>query len=1252
MTKRHISFYDKEFTRVTAGFNIETRCDNNNCEAVRTFGGLTLIGFPESDSCVYQDLAYDLKCPACNATLLPQQFIGVVFARCEAKITIADKSAVFTVSRDETVLWEFLFEGPEVRISIHKRELEVEPAAVSRAYLFPTNGINLVGLCSYRECVAFKDNKGVVVIRVGLIESGVFQDLVKYRSCPSCHHEMSPDGFQSITFLGCHSEVERDGMIETFDAVSTPKNIKLHTSGSKAVIRVKKDTPDTTLSTRNPDRMDYMVDLLFDMFGSLIMSLTFSNLEPGINFIAECPNKKCGLVTIPSGHTLSCKYTQAIRGKDCPKCRQPLPIANFKGVMFLLCIARVTIGGKVSVYQAGRIVEVCKLNPEGIEADLEVIERDDGAETTGELSKGNWNSSRRVCSGLNFEALCINPKCSEAIVIIPCPRVEECEYLLLIPTLKCPSCDTSIPIPFFIGFSLVRCRAEVKIGPECKIVSAKGRETKDFRIEIVGPPVTIKILSRDIATSGTVSEVGPGQDYLRVANGLNIAAECYNPDCLARIENDGVVTIKAAHITNCVLSEAVLCLMCPSCCTNVTYHQVIGITFVGCEGEVKVGGQTEKFAVVGDKTIDFRIDHDGPDVFIKILNRDISRSGTLSKVGPEQDYLRVANGLNIAAECYNPDCLARIENDGVVNIKAAHITNCVLSEAVLELMCPSCCRRVTYYQVIGITFVRCEGEVRVGVQTEKFAVVGDKTIDFRISDDGPDVFINITKVEEEKCFFLGKGLNLVAKCLNPTCEVKNHPKLDQMVFMNLGTVHSCDLHQVANSMKCPFCDQNIPTENILRIGFKQCTAEVKNAKDVKIYLSGSRLHLIEFDLSYQVDILPVSYREVSISQSAGNQYSQLVAGMNVQAICSHPGCEAKKTQNGQVSISCGEMKQFKLKEVFTRLGCPSCKSPLSQLIIICLTFMECQAIVDASEKKYFIEAEKDEAVDLEIGSITQESSILIIDLDQDYPEGVEGDSISKSGLLSYASLCRGINLKASCPNPSCVSSKRSHYIHIMSGHLINFDYRSAVQTLSCPSCEVYIPPEEFRGVTLLECVGEIQIGDKIQKITANKDSTQSINIRNDGSEVKIRITHRSYKVLNHPLRPYMVMRFMRTCNGLNFRCYCKNPSCPAVKEEDGLVMVQRDNPFAKAHNFSYTVCNYCEEISKLVCPACSTPLKKYYVWGIGVTRCNGRITRNGSPPEKFDPSLGRVAFYALDRDDTSVRIEFYTWSGKFFSLFS
>ena len=97
------------------------------------------------------------------------------------------------------------------------------------------------------------------------------------------------------------------------------------------------------------------------------------------------------------------------------------------------------------------------------------------------------------------------------------------------------------------------------------------------------------------------------------------------------------------------------------------------------------------------------------------------------------------------------------------------------------------------------------------------------------------------------------------------------------------------------------------------------------------------------------------------------------------------------------SISCGEMKQFKLREVFTILGCPSCKSPLSQLIIICLTFMECQAIVDTSEKKYYIEAEKDEAVDLEIGSITPDSYILILDLDQDCPEGVGGILSPKEG---------------------------------------------------------------------------------------------------------------------------------------------------------------------------------------------------------------------------------------------------------------
>ena len=572
-----------------------------------------MIGFPELESCVYQDIIYDLKCPACNATLLPQQFIGVVFARCEAKISIADQSAVFTAVHDETVRYEFLYDGPEVRIRILERNLESDSDVVSTVYLSPTNGVNLIGQCSHQECVAFKDNRGVVIVRVGLIESGIFQDLVKYRNCPSCHHKMSQDSFQSVTFLGCQGEVEYEGRTDIFSAVSTPKNIKLDISGPKVVIRVKVDTHTPPNTTQTGVRESGHMAELSEKFGKLMCSeAEIPELEPGINFIAECPNNNaCGIVAIPSGHTESCNYNQAIRGKSCPECKLPLPLNSFKGVAFFLCEARVTLGGKVSVCRAGRIAEVCELSAEGVEVDLEVVERDTGHETTEQLTKG------RICHGLNVEAICINPKCSETIVAIPCPKVEECVFLDLIPTLKCPFCDTSIPIPFFIGFSLFRCEMEVKIGSEFKRVSAKEDETKYFRIEPNGPTVTIKVVGRNISKSGKLSKT-PGQKYLRAGSGLNIVAECHNPECLARIENAGVINIKAPHIRSCLLSEAMVDLKCPSCDTIVTYHQVLAVTFVRCQGEIKFGEQTERFSLVGDEKKDFALVQNGPEVHINI----------------------------------------------------------------------------------------------------------------------------------------------------------------------------------------------------------------------------------------------------------------------------------------------------------------------------------------------------------------------------------------------------------------------------------------------------------------------------------------------------------------------------------------------------------------------------------------------------------------------------------------------------------
>ena len=47
-------------------------------------------------------------------------------------------------------------------------------------------------------------------------------------------------------------------------------------------------------------------------------------------------------------------------------------------------------------------------------------------------------------------------------------------------------------------------------------------------------------------------------------------------------------------------------------------------------------------------------------------------------------------------------------------------------------------------------------------------------------------------------------------------------------------------------------------------------------------------------------------------------------------------------------------------------------------------------------------------------------------------------------------------LYVECPNPTCEAVKRSEYVMIQSGHIIDCDLRSAMQSLNCSSCEARI----------------------------------------------------------------------------------------------------------------------------------------------------------------------------------------------------
>ena len=257
-----------------------------------------------------------------------------------------------------------------------------------------------------------------------------------------------------------------------------------------------------------------------------------------------------------------------------------------------------------------------------------------------------------------------------------------------------------------------------------------------------------------------------------------------------------------------------------------------------------------------------------------------------------------------------------------------------------------------------------------------------------------------------------------------------------------------------------------------------------------------------------------------------------------------------------------------------------------------------------------------------------------------FPNDPTEGFISKGAKFSHSSICHGLNFTVKCPNPTCEAVKKSQYVMIQSGHIIDCDLRSATQSLNCSSCDARIPPNHVKDLTFLCCSGEITIRGKKEKFNPTGHITADFKIPNDNSPVIVKVYHREYHIVYRPVLGFLNTPFTKHHNGVNFHCHCQNPSCTAVKKENGVVIVQRDDLMVQKHGYSPSTCYYSQEISQLSCTSCGSHLRKYYVWGVGLLHCRGTITRDGSPVEHFSPSMGQVAQYALDTGDTSLKIEF------------
>ena len=1149
--KRNISFFKKEFRQVCTGINLEATCTNPSCECVLNFRGMVVVKYPGVTSCVYQEVVPHLRCPSCRSELQPEEVKGVVFVRCEAKISIGVESVEFRVRGDDTTLWELPCQGADVLITILDRD--PEPKTESKEFQSPGDGVNLSAVCRNNKCQASITNNGRVIIRVGRVKSKTYQELLNNRSCPSCNHPLEPRCFHGVIFNTCQGEVEIADNVQRFNAHQMPKLCKIDLTGHVAVIRMKQtstdihsapnSSPETVISDQqekpsSPQKTE--ASSVHDQFLEEVMGKHLQLIStPGLSLVAKCPNLGCssnekdiGVICIGIGSANSMRYKEIILGQSCPSCHQPVPLASFKGILFFQCKAKVVICGEETEYVAGRIPQMRGISLDGAEVEITVLHTRAGPNTTGQVSpksnisrttKGNITHTTksdkvftRACIGLNLEAMCINPTCEASIVVVPCPSITECVYSSLLTGLVCPGCLCVIAPLCFIGITLINCKAEVRIGNEKHIVTAEGDDTVDFKINLQGPPVYVKILKRDIFTTGELSG-GIGKQYLRSTPGLNGAVVCKNPNCIAFKENDG---------------------------------------------------------------------------------------------------------------------------DVVVNFRS--VSSGVLSEVAKSMSCPACSQHIPLSYLKAVVFVRCSGQIQIGSENESFNSFAIKTSTFRIFPEGPKVTFTITQMDS---LLPAKGLNLLARCSNTSCPSQSQPQLEGIVNLNIGEVTHCRLKQLIQGKTCPCCHHALPPASFISTTFTQCTARVKTSDYDISYLFGERVESVPIGISKDpvVDILPLHTKLISM-EPYGSPYKQMKRGMNLKVICSNLDCTSKKSTDGIIIITLHEMKLYTLNDLFSTVKCPSCNNKLSHMILLTLSFMNCRAEILVGKDRFVIEAKSGEAIDFKPDSSSLGIKIHVMDEGGNtsvlFPNDPTESSTSKGAKFSHSSICHGLNFKVECLNPTCEAVKKSEYVMIQSGHIIDCDLRSAMQSLNCSSCDARIPPNHVKDATFLCCSGEITIRGKKEKFNPTGQATADFKIPNDNSPVIVKVYHREYHIVYNPALGFLDTPYTKHHNGVNFHCYCKNPSCTAVNSENGVVIVQRDYFLVHKHGYSPSTCYYSQEISQLSCTSCGSHLRKYYVWGVGLLHCRGTITRDGSPVEHFSPSMGQVAQYELDTGDTSLKIEF------------
>ena len=499
------------------------------------------------------------------------------------------------------------------------------------------------------------------------------------------------------------------------------------------------------------------------------------------------------------------------------------------------------------------------------------------------------------------------------------------------------------------------------------------------------------------------------------------------------------------------------------------------------------------------------------------------------------------------------------------------------------------------------------------------------------------------------------GINLEATCSNPNCQSVRD--LGGLVIVKFPGVKSCVYQEAVPHLRCPSCGSELQSDRVKGVVFVRCEARIDiGVESVVFRVRGEETVLWE---------LPYQGSEVSItildrdpeSKNESKEFINPDDGVNLSAVCRNKECQASKANSSLVVVKLGRIDSQTYQELLHYRFCPSCHHPLELDCFREVIFCSCQGEVEFAGNVQKFDAHqtpKHFKIDLSDSTVIVSMRQTITDIldspvSQDTPGPVRSNQVHasspntdqrshnrtetqhRSGDMPYMTTCQGINFEALCPNGMCSAYKENNgLVNIMAGHMVSCDYRAAIQTLACPSCSRSIPPTCIRGMALVRCRGEIQIGEEKKLFHPKEDEIHKISLPHDGTRVKIVLyskeSNQSYSAeLDSSGKTYC-----RACDGVNFKASCKNPSCQAFKEYDGCVTVMRDEKFIERHGFPATRCNYSSEIHRLICPSCGNPLNANFVEGVLLVRCKGTIVSSGES-EQFIAERNDVVRHSFDR---------------------